>query len=86
MAAERLTLDLSECDLLEVPPEAFDITNLEASRICDWLVHGAVGARPCSTTWGGGWLALGCRRVSVGCIEMMTSLRFEHSPARKVSE
>jgi hypothetical protein len=37
MAAERLTLDLSECDLLEVPPEAFDITNLEVSRSCDRL-------------------------------------------------
>ena len=34
MAAERLTLDLSECDLLEVPPEAFDIAGLEARRLC----------------------------------------------------
>ena len=29
MAAERLTLDLSECDLLEVPPKTFDIPGLE---------------------------------------------------------
>lgn len=29
MAADRGSLDLSECDLLEVPAEAFEIANLE---------------------------------------------------------
>jgi hypothetical protein len=35
MAAERLTLDLSECDLLEVPPGAFDIPGLEVVKGLD---------------------------------------------------
>lgn len=42
MAVERLTLDLSECDLLEVPPEAFDIAGLEARRLSNaFFMHGA---------------------------------------------
>ncbi len=40
MAADRGSLDLSECDLLEVPPEVFDIPGLEVrspdSPIASW--------------------------------------------------
>ena len=47
MAAERLTLDLSECDLLQVPPETFDITGLEASRVCNTFFCMVLRARSC---------------------------------------
>lgn len=59
MAAERGSLDLSECDLTEVPPGAFDIVKLEVTlmqetsewvRMCDVDVASSChmgGGGPC---------------------------------------